>query len=104
MGTTPHQEAEPTEELRAETCAAATTCFLIQILGSHWSPLPSSLQLGANPELERTRVDWSACSLGCTGRTVMGGWGAEEQELDLDLLAETLLRGLPTRHRPEPLE
>lgn len=33
----------------------------------------------------------------------MGG-GAEEQELDLDLLADTLLRGLPTRHRPEPLE
>lgn len=34
----------------------------------------------------------------------MGVGGRREQELDLDPLADTLLKGLPARHRPEPLE
>lgn len=41
MGTSTHQPAEPTGELQVKTSAAATTCFLIQILTLTLEPPPS---------------------------------------------------------------
>jgi hypothetical protein len=65
----PRSQQDPQEERVWERGAAATTCFLIQILTLTRTPPSQPCSSGGNQELELGRADWSV-------RGLRGLWGS----------------------------